>query len=294
MKIIVTHTSPDLDAIVSAWLISKFLPGWDSAKFEFVPAGDRIHEKSTTDKIIENIDGNEVIHVDTGLGPLDHHHLQTEEESAASLTWKYVKKFHKHDDEKWEFREKAIERIVKIVVQVDHFKEIFWKDPTNDYYDFSFVGIIDGLKLEKPNDDRFYIEFGIICLNAIFHEFENKAWAESEIKNRGIEFETRFGKGIAVETVNDTVIKLSQKMGYQLAVRKDPRKGYVRIKARPSDNGNGVDLTNIYEKIKKIEPEATWFLHINKKMLLNGTPKNKRMEASKLSLNQIIEILKSI
>jgi len=45
MKIIVTHTSPDLDAIVSVWLVKKFLPGWQDVKFEFVSAGDRIHEK---------------------------------------------------------------------------------------------------------------------------------------------------------------------------------------------------------------------------------------------------------
>lgn len=293
MKIIVTHTSPDLDAIVSCWLIKKFLPGWDEAKFEFVSAGDRVHEKSKAGRVIEVLDRNEVIHVDTGLGPLDHHHLETEEESASSLTWKFIRKHLSLSGEKWENREKAIEKIVKITVEIDHFKEVFWKDPTNDYYDFSFVGIIDGLKLEKPNDDRFYIEFGIICLDAILHEFENKVWAEEEIKKRGIIFETRFGKGIAIETINDTVIKLSQKMGYVLAFRKDPRKGYVRIKARPSD-GENIDLTSVYEKLKKMDPQATWFLHINKKMLLNGTPKNKKMVASKLTLNEIIEVLKSV
>jgi hypothetical protein len=294
MKIIVAHTSPDLDAITSAWLIMKFLPGWKDAKLEFVQAGERLHEKCTCEKPIEDIDGNEVIHVDTGLGALDHHQLETEEESAASLTWNYVKKFVVQGDEKWKFREKAIERIVKIVVEVDHFKEIFWTDPTADYYDFSFIGIIDGLKLEKPNDDSFYIEFGSICLDAIFHEFENKAWAEYEIKEKGIEFDTRFGKGIAIESINDTVIKLSQKMGYVIAVRKDPRKGYVRIKARPVNEGEGIDLTNIYEKFKKIDPEATWFLHVNKKMLLNGSSKNKRMKTSKLTIKELVEILKNI
>ena len=44
MKIVVTHTSPDLDAIVSVWLIKKFLPEWQDARSEFVQAGDRLHE----------------------------------------------------------------------------------------------------------------------------------------------------------------------------------------------------------------------------------------------------------
>jgi hypothetical protein len=294
MKIIVTHTSPDLDAITSVWLIKTFLPNWQDAKVEFVQAGDRIHDRSKTIDVIENIDGNEMIHVDTGLGPLDHHQLPTEKECASTLTWKYVKKFLKGKDEKWDFKEIAIERIVKIVLEVDHFKEVFWRDPTSDYYDFSFIGIIDGLKIEKPDDDPFYIEFGMVCLDAILREFENKVWAEQEIKEKGIIFETRFGKAIAIESLNDTVIKLSQKMGYELAVRKDPRKGYVRIKAKPSDEGRDIDLTLAYEKFKKIDPQATWFLHVNKKMLLNGTPKNKKMRASSLSINQIMEVLKSI
>ena len=173
MKIIVTHTSPDLDAIVAAWLLKKFLPGWQDAKFEFVQAGDRLHEKFQCVDVIENIDGNEVIHVDTGLGCLDHHQLPTEEESASSLTWKFIQKQINLTGEKWENRKQALDRIVQIVVEIDHFREVFWKDPTNDYYDFSFVGIIDGIKLEKPNDDRFYIEFGIISLDRVLHEVDN-------------------------------------------------------------------------------------------------------------------------
>ena len=50
---------------------------------------------------------------------------------------------------------------------------------------------------------------------------------------KGKKFKTRFGRGIGFETINDTVIKLSQKMGYVIVVRKDPRKGYVRVKAKP-------------------------------------------------------------
>ena len=42
MKIVVTHTSPDMDAITSVWLIKKFLPGWETATVRFVPAGERI------------------------------------------------------------------------------------------------------------------------------------------------------------------------------------------------------------------------------------------------------------
>ena len=46
MKIVVTHTAPDWDAIGSVWLIKRYLPGWQDAKVEFVPAGTRRDRKS--------------------------------------------------------------------------------------------------------------------------------------------------------------------------------------------------------------------------------------------------------
>ena len=58
-------------------------------------------------------------------------------------------------------------------------------------------------------------------------------------------FKTKWGKGLAIESINDSVIKLAQLMGYVIVVRRDPRKGYVRIKTKPnqSDTDKGVDLT---------------------------------------------------
>ena len=102
---------------------------------------------------------------------------------------------------------------------------------------------------------------------------------------------------MAFQTINDTVVKLAQKMGYEVVIRKDPRKGYVRIKARPDDlnkKGPKLDLTLVCEKLKKMDPNATWFLHVSKKMLLNGTTKNPKMKPTKLSLNDIIKVVKDI
>ncbi|MBI3070086.1 MAG: hypothetical protein HYY87_02165 [Candidatus Levybacteria bacterium] len=179
MKIIVTHASPDLDAITSVWLIKKFLPGWEEAELKFVPAGERIRSsvlssqfsdssrsvdqstgKPTTEKPvsedrqqktdnrnpIEKIGEDEVIHVDTGLGPLDHHQTASDAVCAASLTWEYIKKIQnskfkiqnlESESERVKDQKEAIERMVKVVVDIDHFKEVFWKDPLADYHEFS-------------------------------------------------------------------------------------------------------------------------------------------------------------
>ncbi len=345
MKIVVTHDSPDLDAITSVWLIKKFLPGWENAKTEFVPAGERINKNSPLLDEIEIIGQDEVIHVDTGLGPLDHHQTDDQNVCGASLTWDFVRKnsseFASFGSGKVKDRIKAILRMVKVVVDIDHFREVFWEDATAYYHDFTLPSILDGLKLQKPNENNYYVEFISFSLDAILHEFENRVWAEKEIAENGRKFKTRWGLGIGLETINDSVIKLAQKMGYVVVVRKDPRKGYVRIKVLPGKFARGpvasfppessssslaslrtkmravgspstgatprsvneaprakytreIDLTLAYEKFKKIDPEATWYLHVSKKMLLNGSVKNPKMRPTRLGLDDIIGVLKNI
>lgn len=302
MKIIVTHMSPDWDAITSVWLLKKYLSGWQDAEVKFVPAGQRLNNiKLKTENLeqndpIEKVGDDEVIHVDTGLGPLDHHQTQDTAVSAASRTWDYVlSQFSEAHDHVTAEHKEAVSRIVKVVVDIDHFKEVFWHDAASDIYEFSLLGVLEGLKYEKPGQDKHYMAFGIDCLNALTAEFENRIWAEREINEKGIKFETRFGKGIGFETLNDTVLKLSQKMGYVIVLRKDPRKGYVRIKTLPASDGNdGVDLTPVHDQLSKMDPNATWFLHVSKKMLLNGTPKNPKMVPTKLTLREIIRVLEKI
>ncbi|MDZ4228003.1 MAG: hypothetical protein U1E54_02035, partial [Candidatus Levybacteria bacterium] len=279
MKIVVTHSSPDMDAITSVWLIKKFLPGWDNSIVKFVPAGERLvssikYNVSSIKDTIEKNDEDEVIHVDTGLGPLDHHQTASDKVCGASLAWDYVRIKNpefKVENDKIKSKIEAISRMIKVVVDIDHFKEVYRKDATADYHEFDSTSILDGLKFQFPNQDDYYVEFISKSLDAVLHELENRIWAEKEIAQNGQEFTTRFGKGIGFETINDTVIKLSQKMGYVIVVRKDPRKGYVRIKALPATDKINIDLTPAYEKLKKLDPEATWYLHISCKMLLNGS-----------------------
>lgn len=289
MKIIVTHSSPDMDAITSVWLIKKFLPGWENSVVEFVPAGERLSDKKqeTSDKneVIEKIGQDEVIHVDTGLGPLDHHQTASDGVCGASLTFDYVKEHIAKN------KIEAVDRMMKVVVDIDHFKEVFRKDPLSDYHEFDLASILDGLKLQFPAQDDYYVEFVSKCLDAVLHEFENRIWAEKEVKENSIKFETREGIGMGFETINDSVVKLAQKMGYAIVARKDPRKGYVRIKVRPDSK---IDLTLACERLKKIDPDATWYLHISKKMLLNGSVKNPKMRPTKLGINEIIRVLEKI
>lgn len=298
MKTIVTHHHPDVDAVTSVWLLKTFLTGWEEADIAFVPAGETLSGAPVDSD-------EEIIHVDTGLGRFDHH--QTDEKTcAARIVFEDLresrinpsadgqesrdsgKSFQPHHH----WNEEALDRLTMVVVDIDHFGHVDWPNPTADIYDFTFESILDGLKLlsRDGSNDREVIEWGMRILDGIYHTFVNKVWAEHEIKEKGIRFETPWGKGIALETINDDVVTLSQKMGYMVAVRKDPHKGYVRIKGRP---GSGADFTQLTHVLQKEDPNATWFLHVSKLMVLNGSTKNPKMKATTLPLERIVEIIKN-
>lgn len=274
-KTIVTHFAPDVDAVTSIWLIKRFLLGWSETQVAFVPAG-----KTLNNEIVDS--HSNVLHVDTGLGILDHH--QTSEDTCAAMrTMEYIKgKNHK------KFPNEALIRLVDVVNDIDHFREVYFPNPTADFYDFSLVSMLDGLKLIYPEDHIKLVDLSMLALDGIYKNFQNKVWAEKEIKENGVEFKTKWGKGIGVETVNDEVVRLAQKQGYVVAVRKDPKKGYIRIKALPDSKA---DLTSCYNIYKKKDKKATWFLHAGKKMLLNGSMKNPETKPTKLTLREIIEVL---
>ena len=297
MLIVVTHHVPDLDAVTSVWLIKRFLPNWQDAEVKYVPSGD-----SLDGQIVDN--DPKVLHVDTGFGMLDHHQ-SGEFTCAAKKTYVYIKKIigmgqdsrfrgndkrggngKKRGNGKW--HDEALERMSEVICFYDHFKEANLPDATADYQLFSGTAIFDGLRSMYAEDEKI-MEAGFLILDAIYKNFKERIWAEEILGSEGIKFATIWGKGVAFETINDAVLKLAQKSGFMVVVRKDPKKGYVRIKGMPDTK---VDFTAAYEKLKGLDPQATWFLHSSRKILLNGTTKNPEMKPTRLSLEEIIKVLK--
>lgn len=277
MKTIVTHVYPDLDAISSCWLIRRYLPGWEEADFVFVPAGTT-YEGNDPDI------HPDIIHVDTGLGRFDHH--QTDEYiSAAELVFEFLKK-EKHVPT--EDRE-GLERMVRHITEIDHFAEAYYPEPTSDRYEFGLSQVIDNLHIgTKSNHST--ADCVLLILDSILSQFKSKLIAESEIK-KGLVFQSKWGKTIAMETTNEDTLKLALKMGFSLVLRKDPELGNVRIKTLPKKELN---LTPLYEKLHSADAKATWFLHSSKNMLLNASAKNPTMIPTSLALKRVIEIIKSI
>ena len=90
---------------------------------------------------------------------------------------------------------------------------------------------------------------------------------------------------------NEEVLWQGEIEGFCLVVRKDPETGAVRIYARYD---RPVDLSAAYKKFKALDPQAGWFLHASKKLLLNQSSVNPQMQPTKLSLETIIQVLKNL
>jgi len=277
MKTIVTHFSPDLDAITSCWLIKKFFPGWQNAAIKFVPAGLTYENKP--------VDLNpEIIHVDTGLGKFDHHQSNDKTCSAEKIL-NYLKKNNLIKIKLI----KPLNILVDFVIEDDHFLEVYYPEPESDRYDFLINNLIDGLK-NTLGDDNKLVEFIFTALDGVLDKLKKKETAQEELK-KGFIFQSYLGKSFVIESANDEVLRLAQKVGYQLVARKDPKYGNIRIKSPPNPK---LDLTPIYNKILKIDSKGSWFLHSSKHMLLNGSPKRPDQIPSPLTIPKLIEIIKSV
>lgn len=279
MKKIITHLNPDLDAVVSVWLIKRFLPGWEEAKIGF-EGPDEAEKKE------KEADDPGTLRVDVGQGKLDHHQT-TDYLSAAQLCLDFVKKEKAKEGERLKpLEEKALNSLVKVVTEVDQAADLGWEEVSQDRYYFNLSNLIDGLKGIGEVDDEI-VSFGFRALESLLLNLKNKFRAEEEL-GEGIKFETSWGKAIGVASGNRHAAWLGERLGYCLVVLKYPDSGGVRMYARPDSK---VDLTQAYSQLKKLDPESDWFLHISKKILLNQSATNPGMRPTKLSLEKIIELL---
>lgn len=276
-KIIVTHINPDLDALCAVWLWLRFDKDFSDTQVKLVPAGETLDNQP--------VDSNpDIVHVDTGLGRFDHHQTDAGNICAASLVFNYLKSKIKSVH-----KVKALVQLIKVVNEIDHFGECDWPEPTAGRYCLIIEEVFKGLKLQANLSQEEFLDFGLKALDGVFQTFLMKIKAEEEINKKGAAFKLKEGKALALETGNDMVIAFGLKTGFILVVRKDPKSGRIRIKVQPKSK---IDLTQVYQQVKEKDIQASWFLHPGKKMLLNGSGKNPSQVPSKLSLEEIVEIIK--
>ncbi len=274
-KTIVTHVSPDFDGIPAIWLLRKFHPDFADAKLAFVPAG----QKYSSQPVDSDPD---IVHVDTGMGRFDHH--QSDDFTCAAqlvYEWLVGEGYVDAGDE-------ALARMIKIITELDHGWDNYkWCEPENDRYEFMLANVLVGWKILYARQEDKYIELTMSGLDAVWRLLQFKVKADKEI-GQGKKFKTRWGEGIALMSENQSILDLGIKKGFAVVLTKDPNRGNVRITGSSRAN---VDLTSAYELAKQKDPQATWFLHASKVLLRNGSSRNPTMVPTKLTLEEMIEIL---
>lgn len=276
MKKIITHTNPDLDAVAACWILKRLLPGWEEAEVGFATAG----HIDQPDKDMQH-----TLFTDVGEGQLDHHQ-KNEYTCAAKKCFEYVlTKRAKMPMAKLE--QEAFEKIVDYVNEVDNARDMFWAEALDDRYQLYLHQIIDGLRGSSKSDEEI-TGMGFSLLDATLLNFKTKIRAVEDIE-KGLKFESKWGKAVAIQGGNRHVLWHGELMGYVLVVIKDKEKGGVKMYARPDSK---VDLTEAYERYKQLDPESDWYLHSTKRLLLNQSSVNPNLRPTKLSLDEVVEVLK--
>ena len=285
-RLIVTHHAPDLDAITSVWLLKRFASqDYADARIAFVNPGATI---SLGEAEEYGAQLHEVTHVDTGFGEFDHHQPERGKLHicASSLVFDYLCELHPELK-----KDSALRVLIEYVTQIDHFEEIYWPEAREHRTLFMIHELIKGHELTDPHNDESQLYFGFQCLNNVYAIATQHLKAEEIIAVKGQEFDIKAGPCLALNTSNDDTIKLAQKQGYVLVLRKDPKLGSIRIKARPDAE---FDLEPLYNQIKTLDQTGTWFYHASGKMLLNGSTKDRNQKPSPLSLKQVVEMIQAI
>ena len=261
VQTIVGHLHPDLDCLAAIWMLRRW-GGMQDATLRFVPAGETLDgHPADADPL--------VVHVDTGGGRFDHHRTNDHTLSAAEL----VRRAVAADDA-------VLVRMIRHVTEIDHAQ-------INVTPIFNVNDLIAGYHI-------LYVAQPELVVTAMMSNFD--AWYAQEARQlrldaafgQRVEFDTPWGLGIAMESDDGGSSRLAYSAGAVLYAYRDG-KGNMGIAARSRAQ---VDLTQVLRDLKRIDAQADWFLHPSKRMLLCGTPKSPPRVPSKLSLEELVGVLR--
>jgi hypothetical protein len=266
-KTIVGHLAPDLDCLTAIWIIIRFGKAAE-AELAFVPAG------CTLNDLPPDADPT-VVHVDTGKGRFDHHHSADTSLSAAELVRRSIAP-----------GDAALQRLVEQVTRNDHAE--LSAGPLRQPIFFNINDLIAGYNGLYPNRPHHVAQAMLPNLDA-WYEHEARQIRMERAFARRLEFRTRWGLGIALQSDDGASSRLAYQHGAVLYAYRD-RRGYMGIAAQ---HRSEVDLTPVYADLQRIDSEADWYLHPSTRLLLCGTPKAPPRRRSDLSLDQLVEVIRS-
>lgn len=269
MKTLVTHINPHLDDIFAVWLFKKYNPDFKDAKLEFISA-DKGNQglEETKDKI----------YIGVGRGRFDEH-KEGLDSCAGSLVYEYLQVNRNIPQD--EITKNALEKLVEWNKLIDT-----GKAPLHEFSEFSMQSFIRPLDSKRETSLK-AIQLGEEILDRILAVLKRKQQSLKDWK-KAVEFSSKFGKAYAV--VSETVDRaFCKKIGGDLFLIYNPKYRSVQY-FTPSD----FDLESIYKKVKELDPEADWYLHQSHHIILCGSHTAPGSKPTKLTLDKLIEVAKSI
>jgi hypothetical protein len=278
-KTLVTHIHPDLDAIFSLWLFVRFDQSrYGDAKLAYVAQGSTYKN--------EPVDSDDdVIHADTGRGVFDHHQPGVLNTCAGKLVYDHLLLGGHIDEDDIPVRE-----MVDFVLEIDNFQDLYWPDTDNPRYAFMIHEIVPALHSLQIYDDEAVTRMTFTYLDATYQKLKERMNGK-EIIEDGIQFDSVWGKGIAISGEVDDLSKLGQRMGYHIVVIYNPKKQYMKVKTAPRVP---LALKPLYDKIIELESPDMWFYHNSGHIMLTGSDKGGPKAPTTLTLDRMIEIIQNI
>ncbi|MEA3249664.1 MAG: hypothetical protein U9Q03_04910 [Patescibacteria group bacterium] len=270
MKTILTHHRPHLDDVCAMWLLKRFLPDYQNAGIDFANAGP-------VEGGADEADPNKT-YVGVGRGKFDEH-KGDHGECSASLVLAYVREKASLEGN----ITKALGRVVDWVLLEDTGKLAMI-----EYRDFSVSAVLRGEYDRAGKDSHAVASIGFAILDALLHTQFNLIRLEKDWEKR-IEFESMVGLAVAIETSAHDADVFAYRKGFNLVVTMNVAHSYHSIRASVE---SGIDLTPINDELKRREPDAGWFFHHSKQMLICGGDLAPNVMPSRLSMDQLIDVTK--
>lgn len=268
---IVTHRKPHLDEVAAIWLLKTFDPVCKDAEFQFV--GYTIDGGNVPK-------GERIVAVGVGRGKYDEHGLKVGH-SACQLV--YHDLLHRglipndlHED-------KALEWLVEYAHKEDTGQ---WEITDPHYTSFSITAILRGFWLVHK-DDAVLLQKGLDIIEAVMAQL-NELAKFIEAWDKRIEFESTWGKAVAVSSTYRGADVFAYHHGFLLRVQTDPTKPFGDYRA-PANSA--IDLTSLYAQLNTLEP-GSWYLHQSKKVLTSNVDPSSGHEPTKFTLQQLIDFVK--
>jgi hypothetical protein len=270
MKTIVTHIRPHLDEVLAIWLLRRYLPEeYKDAGIEFIPTDEGGGKRD---------DDPDKVYVGVGRGEFDEHKGDLYD-CAASLIFKHLLgKGVKIADLELRGLAKLVEHVREGDIGLQH------KVPNRT---FAIQSILAYHRRAAGRGDQEVMNMGFEICDALLLSQMDVATLEEDWDKR-IEFESIYGPAVAYASSARDADAFAYQHGFDLVIYISKERNYHNIRAYA---GSEIDLSPIYLQLKQVEPNAGWFLHHSKRMLICGGELTGFAKTSKLTLEWVIDTL---